>query len=83
MDGGDNDGLRCLRDSNNFRWASKNSHTSRPREITVKRVHVEAKLFFSLCNCAGINNLGDVGTFYQVLVFNLIITMIELVLYVP
>ena len=46
MDGGDNDGLRCLRDSNNFRWASKNSHTSRPREITVKRVHVEAKPFF-------------------------------------
>ena len=46
MDGGDNDGLRCLRDSNNFRWASKNSHTSRSREITVKRVHVEAKPFF-------------------------------------
>ena len=48
MDGGDNDGLRCLRDSNNLRWASKNSHTSTPREITVKRVHVEAKLFFGV-----------------------------------
>ena len=75
MDGGANDGLRCLRDPNNFRWASKNSHTSRPREITVKRA-CRGKTFFSLCNCAGINNLGDVGTFYEVLVFNLIISMI-------
>ena len=48
MDGGDNDGRRCLRDSNNFRWASKSSHTSTPREIIVKRVHVEAKLLFGV-----------------------------------
>ena len=58
MDGGDNDGLRCLRDSNNFRWASKNSHTSTPREITVKRVHVEAKLFLGVMSLCGHKQLG-------------------------
>ena len=36
----------------------------------MKLVQVEANIFLSWCDSAGINNLGDVGTFYQEVVFN-------------